>query len=98
MNRSNGPRWRSRLFFSLLDRLEHVARFGHARPVNLRLGRSIVVGAIGTRTARSSALKMCAHTLGFIELKRTGVCLLLGNAYVIEHVEDRLALHFQFTR
>jgi hypothetical protein len=39
-----------------------------------------------------------AHTLGFIELKRTGVSLFLGNAYVIEHVEDRLALHFQFTR
>jgi hypothetical protein len=41
---------------------------------------------------------MGAHTLGFVKLKRTGVRLLLDNAYVIKHVEDSSALDFQFTR
>jgi hypothetical protein len=39
-----------------------------------------------------------AHTLGFIKLKRTGVRLLLSDAYVIKYVEDSFALDFQFTR
>jgi hypothetical protein len=40
---------------------------------------------------------MRAHTLGFIELKRAGMGLLLGDAYIVEHVEDSPALDFQFT-
>jgi hypothetical protein len=98
LNRGRGARWRrGSFFFSLLDCLEHVAGLRDARPVDLRLGRSAFAASCG-RSARSAALKVGAHTLGFIKLKRTGVRLLLSDAYVIKYVEDSFALDFQFTR
>jgi hypothetical protein len=95
--RERGARRRGRLFFSLLDGLEHVAGLGDARPVDLRLGRSIVAASCA-RSTGPAALKVRAHTLGFIELKRTGVRLLLGHTCDIEYVENSFALDFQFTR
>jgi hypothetical protein len=41
---------------------------------------------------------LCAHTLGFVELKRTGMRLLFGDAYDLKYIEDSFALDFQFTR
>jgi hypothetical protein len=41
---------------------------------------------------------MGTHTLSFVKLKRTGVRLFLGNANIIEHIKNRLALDFQLTR
>jgi hypothetical protein len=43
-------------------------------------------------------LKVRAHTLGFVKLKRTGMRLLLDDAYIIQYVQDRSALDFQLTR
>jgi hypothetical protein len=79
-----------------LDRLENIAWLGNTRPVDLRLCRSF--GARGSGRSGADTLEMNAHTLGFIELKRTGMRLLLGYAYIIKHVEDSSALYFQFTR
>ncbi len=60
-------RRRGSFFFLLLDRLEHVAGFRNARPVDLRFGGS----GLDARTAGCAALaalEVSAHTLGFVEL------------------------------
>jgi hypothetical protein len=41
---------------------------------------------------------MCAHTLGFVELKRAGMSLLLGHAHGVQYIENGLALYFQLSR
>jgi hypothetical protein len=64
---SRARRRRGSFFLLLLDRLEHVAGFRNARPVDLRFGGS----GLGARTAGCAALaalEVSAHTLGFVEL------------------------------
>jgi len=82
------------LLLLLQDGLQNIARLGYLRQVDLGFGRSF-----GARTARRglSALEMGAHTRGLVFFKRTGVCLLLGNANGFENIENGPALYFQFT-
>jgi len=94
-----GTRGRSsRLFFSLLDSLEHVTRLGNPRQVDLRLVLDALTAPRVASAAGPAALKVRAHTLCFVKLKRTGMRLLLGNAHVIEHIENSSALDFQLSR
>jgi hypothetical protein len=80
---------------TLLNCLEHVARLGDARPVDLLLG--LVVDDPGQTSAiLPTTLKVLAHALSFIFFQRAGVCFLLGHADVRQGVQDRPALHFQF--
>jgi hypothetical protein len=81
--------------FSLLNRLEHVARFRNSRPVDLLLGLA-VGGPSRTGAVLPGALKVLAHPLRFIFFERAGVRLLLGHADVRQGIQDRPALHFQF--
>jgi len=81
---------------SLLESFEHISGLGDTRKVNFRFGSRI--GARAGRCARPHPLKVSAHTIGFVELKRTGVRLLLSNTHVIENIENSLALNFQFAR
>jgi hypothetical protein len=81
--------------FTLLNRLEHVARLRDARPVDLLLG--LAVDDLGRASAvLSTSLKVLAHALSFIFFQRAGVRFLLGHADVRQGVQDRPALHFQF--
>jgi hypothetical protein len=81
--------------FTLLDRLEHIARLRNSRPVDLllRLAFSCLrrPGAVFP-----TPLKVLAHPLSFIFFERAGVCFLLGHADVRQGIQDRPALHFQF--
>jgi hypothetical protein len=85
---------RRSFILTLLNCLEHIARLGYARPVDLllRLG--------GVYPSRPSAvlaatLKVLAHPFCFIFFERAGVRLLLGHADVRQGVKDRPAFHFQ---
>jgi hypothetical protein len=81
--------------FSLLNRLEHVARLRNSRPVDLLL-RFAVYCLRRPGTVLPTPLKVLAHPLSFIFFERTGVCFLLGHADVRQGIQDRPALHFQF--
>ena len=84
------------MFLSLLKRFEHISGLGDMRKVNLRLW-----SRIATRTCRCAgpdSLEVSAHPLGFVELQRTGVRLLLSDADIVEDIQNRLALDFQFAR
>jgi len=43
-------------------------------------------------------MKMCANFFGFEIFERTGMGLLLGDANHGQHIENGLALNFQFSR
>jgi hypothetical protein len=64
--------------------------------VDLGLGCSLSTRGAGC--SGLAALEVGAHTLGLVNLKRTGVRLFLGNTYSIENIKNRSALDFQFTR
>jgi hypothetical protein len=96
-SRHRAWRRRCRLFFLLLNGLKYIARLRDARPVDLRLG-SRGVRTLAAGCAGPAALKVSTHTLGFVELQRTGVRLLLRDADIIENIQDSPALDFQFTR
>ena len=84
------------LLLLLQDGLQHIARFGDVRQIDLGLGRSF--GARSARCSGLAALQICAHTISLVILKRAGVRFLLGDSYSIENIKNRLALDFQFTR
>jgi hypothetical protein len=93
---SGGPLGYGRSFIvSLLNCLEHVARFRNARPVDLLLGLAALCSGC-TGAVLPGALKVLAHPLCFIFFERAGVRLLLDHADVRQGIQDRPALHFQF--
>lgn len=70
-----------------LNRLEDIAGLGDARPVDLGLWLTFHFVRTGRHTA-SAALKVDAHAFRFVCLKRTGVGLLLRNAYFRQNVQN----------
>jgi hypothetical protein len=83
----------------LCDQLQHIARLGDVRQVDLRL--DFVGLTAGTRASRrrirfGGGVKVSTHFFRLVVLKRTGVRLLLGNANFGENIKDGLALDFQF--
>jgi hypothetical protein len=79
---------------TLLNCLEHIARFGNARPVDLLLR---LAGVYPSRPSAvlAATLKVLAHPFCFIFFERAGMRLLLGHADVRQGVKNRSALHFQ---
>jgi hypothetical protein len=107
MGWSGGPgclrlsRWRSEgtlgygrsFIFSLLDRLEHVARLGDSRPVDLLLRLAVYLRGAGA--VLPATLKVLAYTFCFIAFQRAGVCLLFSHTYGCQGIKDRPALYFE---
>jgi hypothetical protein len=60
--------FRLSLFFSALNRFQNIARLGHTRPVDLRLGLAVAPRR-GTAVF-ATAVKVAAHALGFVSLER----------------------------
>ncbi len=67
-------------FLALLNGFQHVARLGDARPVNLRLCLGFRTGGCRRAAGPGAAVEVCAYTLGFIRLQRTGVRFLFRHA------------------
>jgi hypothetical protein len=80
------------------DQLEHIARLGDVREVNL--GLDFVSFAAGTRPGGRglsfSGAEVSPHLFRFVFLDRTGVRLLLRDSDCDQDVKNRLALDFQF--
>jgi hypothetical protein len=79
---------------TLLNCLEHIARFGHARPVDLLL-RLAAFCPRRPSAVLAATLEVLAHPFCFIFFERAGMRLLLGHADVRQGIKDRPALHFQ---
>ena len=79
---------------TLLNCLQHIARLGNARPVDLLLR---LAGVYPSRPSAvlAATLKVQAHPFCFIFFERAGMRLLLGHADVRQGVKNRSALHFQ---
>jgi hypothetical protein len=107
-NRRTGRSWRrrrcrmrrgSRLSRPLRDRLQHIARLGDVRQVDLGLelvGRS----CRGTGTTAGTGLLLCKkllHALRFIMLDGTGVRFLFGDTDLGQNVEDFFTLYLEFS-
>ena len=96
--RHGRPLSRGRSFiFTLLNCLEHIARLGDARPVDL-LFRLAGVYPSRPSAVFAATLKVLAHPFCFIFFERAGMRLLLGHADVRQGVKNRSALHFQLAR
>ena len=86
----------------LADGTENIAGTGDVREIDLGLDL-IGFGTRGTRGLRrrlrlpAGAAKMSPHLLGFVFFKRAGMRFLLGDSDFEQHIEDRLALNFQFS-
>jgi hypothetical protein len=94
-----GGRTRRRLRLGLLrDRLQHIARLGDVRQVDL--GLEFIHRRTAARTTRSTGLAVLLvvvfDLLGLIDLDGARVCLLLGNSDLAKNVEDHLALNLEF--
>jgi len=85
----------------LRDGAQHVARSRNVGEVDLGLDAFVAVN--GTRSLRrtrrrfGAASEMFPHQLRFVIFQRTGVRLLLRNAYRGQYVKNFLALDFQLT-
>jgi hypothetical protein len=82
------------------NQLEHIAGLGDVREVNL--GLDFVGLACGTRRAAGRALRLgrpeiSPHFRRFVLFHGAGVRLFLGDPNFGQHVEDRLALHLEFS-
>ena len=95
LGRRNGrPLGYGRSFiFSLLDRLEHIARLGDSRPVDLLLGLALYLSRAGA--VLTAPLKVLTYPFCFIAFQRAGVCLLFSHTYGCQGVKDRPALYFE---
>jgi hypothetical protein len=82
--------------FSLLDRLEHVARLGDSRPVDLLLRLAVYLR--GSGAVLPAPLKMLTYPLCFIAFQGAGVCLFLSHTNGRQGVKDRPALYFELAR
>jgi hypothetical protein len=85
-----------RLFFALLDRLQHVAGLRNPRPVDLLRHGAF---RLGGRAAIPAAppLEVCAHTLCFVRLERAGVRLRIGHSDFLQHVQNGFALDLELS-
>ncbi len=93
--RRNGrPLGHGRSFiFSLLDCLEHIARLGDSRPVDLLLWLAVYLSGPGA--VLPATLKVLTYPFCFIAFQRAGVCLLFSHTYGCQGVKDRPALYFE---
>jgi hypothetical protein len=84
------------------DGVQHIARAGNLRKIDLGLD-FVALGAAGSRrlcrTGRLTSVRaeMRPHFDGLVIFNGTGVGLLLGDPDFSKHVEDRLAFNFQFS-
>ena len=78
-----------------LNRLKDVAGLVYARPINLGLGLALCFVRAGGHTT-APTLKVDAYAFRFVCLERTGVGLLLRNAYCCQNVQNFPTLDFQF--
>jgi len=89
----------SRLSHALRDRLQHIARLGDVREIDLRL--ELVAPGRWTRGTGGCALALLEiflHALGFVFFDRAGVRFLFGDADLGENFEDLSALDLEFSR
>jgi len=88
-------------FFLLGNSPEHISRPGNVRQIDLGLDFLFAArrpGKFGRRRLPfGRAADVGAHFLRFVLLKGTGMCLLLGHSDERQHVENGLALYFQFS-
>ncbi len=95
--RNRRPLGYSRSFiFPLLDCLEHVARLGNSRPVDLLLRLAVYLRGAGA--VLPAALKVLTYPLCFIAFQGAGVCLFLSHTNGRQGVKDRPALYFELAR
>lgn len=85
------------LFFALLYSLEHIARLGNARPVNLRF-RFFLPLCRGLRGTPTATPQKGAYTVGLVRLNGTGMGLFLGNSAFRQCIQNRSTLNFEFSR
>jgi hypothetical protein len=84
------------------DGIQNVARAGNMGKIDLGLD-FVALGAAGTRRLRRARrfTRTCAemrpHFDGFVIFNGTGMGLLFGDPDFKQHVENRLALDFQFS-
>lgn len=85
----------------LTNGVEHIARAGNMREINLGLD---LVARTGTGTAgfwqgvlTFPGLQIGAHLLGFMLFERTGMGFLLGDSDVRKCIENSLAFYFQLS-
>jgi hypothetical protein len=79
--------------FSLLDCLEHIARLGDSRPVDLLLWLAVYPSSAGA--VLPATLKVLTYPFCFIAFQRAGVCFLLSHTYGCQGVKDSPALYFE---
>jgi len=99
--RRYGTRRGSRLSRALRDRLQHIARLGDVRQVDLGLELVRPRRRRTRATGRASAgmLRIVVlHALGFIHFDRTRVRFLFCDTDIGKYVEDFFALHLEFPR
>jgi hypothetical protein len=80
------------------NQLEHIARLGDVRQINLGPDFVRVAPTPGLRwrgLRLSGGAKMSPHLLRFVLFDRTGVCLLLGHSDFDQDIQNRLALDFE---
>ncbi len=85
--------YRRSFIFSLLDCLEHVARLGDSRPVDLLLGLAFRFGGPGA--VLPAPLEVLTYPFCFIAFQRAGVCLLLSHTDGRQGIKNRPALYFE---
>lgn len=83
------------LLLLLQDGFQHISGLRDVGQIDLGPGRG--VSARGAGCTGLTALEVGAHTLGLVILQRTGVCLLLSDAYCFKNIKNGFALDFQFT-
>jgi hypothetical protein len=96
LNRRRGERplgYGRSFIFSLLDCLEHVARLGDSRPVDLLLWLAVYLRGPGA--VLPATLKVLTYPLSFIAFQGAGVCLFLSHTDGRQGVKDRPALYFE---
>jgi hypothetical protein len=87
--------------FTLRDGLEHISRTGNVRQIDL--GPYFFFATRNTRAfcwrgvCFGSAAEVYADLLCFVLFERTGMRFLLGHSNERQHVENGLALNFQFS-
>ena len=84
------------------DCFQHIAGLGNVREINLCLDafglRPAGAGSLAASRAISRSAKVGADLLRLVLFQRAGMRLLLGDADFGQHIENRLALDFQFSR
>ena len=86
----------------LADGIEHIARLGDMRKVDLGLDYFFALGAVwfgvlGRGWRFAAGAKMSSDFFGLVLLQRTGMRLLLGDPQLRKDIGDRLAFDFQLS-